>query len=273
MTLKIVSAWVGHKPEIISRVVENHRIYALKHRYDCTFFDEDSVRAPDPLISDSSINAPWVKIAVIRKALETSERVFWVDADSVFYRPNSTLRFLETCSANLVFTGDRNDICNTGHLFFRRSDFSRRFLDSWETLRTIPFPPLATTHQDPNGLVADQPAFNYLLGGGKSQRDFVEQHSERIFNRLNGWNGNPDRVFKNFARTHAPVRRANLRRAKTLIDPALRKDIRIVSQTRINAYPWRGPAKGSGNRKGPIVHFVSPWKDMLDDFFEMEGQN
>lgn len=262
--LAIVSAWVGPVPNEVRQVRLNHEQFAANHGYDYLHFDEKLI-APIQQLVQGDGDAHWIKPGVMREALRGYEWVFWTDLDSVFHDASAAFDDLTAGNWDFVFTGDHNDLFNGGHLLLRRSDFSENLLNDWEALQKVPFPRLSTTQQGPDGYVGDQIAMNYLLAGGSTLTEDVQRNAATLVNRTNGWVGNSDRHRKRFAQTHAPTSRIRLFNATRLVSPKLRPHVKIVVQNRLNAYPWWGP-KGAKNRRGPIVHFVSPYKDLLADY-------
>lgn len=242
----------------------NHERFAARHGYEYLHFDETLV-APIQRLVQGEGDAHWIKPGIMREALKSYEWVFWTDLDSVFHDASVAFDDLTAGNWDFVFTGDHNDLFNGGHLLLRRSDFSENLLDDWEALQKVPFPRLATTQQGPDGYVGDQIAMNYLLAGGSTPPEDVQKYATTLINQTNGWIGNPDRDRKRFAQTHAPTSELRLRNSRSLVSPKLRPHVKIVVQRRINAYPWWGP-KGQKNKKGPIIHFVSPYKNLLSEY-------
>lgn len=265
----VVSAWVGPKPDELGAVMTNHREYCHRHEYSYIHFDQEKISAVLNLVGNDA-DAHWIKPEVIRSALENYKYVFWTDLDSVFHQQRKSLSDLINLEKDFVFTGDHNDLCNGGHLLFQRSPWTANFLDQWTALRHIKFPPLHTSMQSPEGYVGDQIALNYLLGGGESSVSSVKSSAKTIINTTNGWEGNPDRIHSDFAQKYSPTRKTNLSRTKQLISDRLLDYVGVVVQHRINAYPWWG-AKKKKNRRGPIIHFVSPHKDQLTDYLKENG--
>ncbi len=262
----IVSAWVGPRPNIMARVMGNHLTYSRLHRYDYVFFDETTVGAQKSLVQGAG-DYHWIKPDAIRLALADYEFVFWTDLDSVFHQMDLSLADIASLDRDLVFTGDHNDMFNGGHLFFRKSDFTMRLIDDWQQFQGIPFPDLGgASQQGPTGYVGDQIAMNVLLAGGRPTPLEVEKRGRDLFNLTNGWAGNTGRVHSDFSRNWAPTRTRNLKRTRSLLSPELRPHVDLVVQHRLNAYPWWGPKK-TKNKHGPIIHFVSPYKDLLEGYF------
>jgi len=265
--IAIVAAWAGPIPDIVRAVRKNHEAFAAKHGYEYLFYDDSTLKPIQALVRGEG-DLHWIKPDVILSALENHEFVFWTDLDSVFHDLGKSLDDLVRKGKDFVFTGDHNDLFNGGHLFFRRGEFSHRLISEWSSLQSIPFPTWASgSQQGPSGHVGDQVAMNFLLAGGHSNETDVWDNGLRLLNLTNGWLGNPNRTRKRFHKTHAPVSIANLRRSRRLLSPRIRASVEIVPQYRLNAYPWWGP-KGQGNRRGPIVHFVPPYKGLLQKYFD-----
>lgn len=262
--LAIVTGWFGDIPEVVEGISLNHKAFAQTHGYSHHFYDRGEISQPPRLINGSA-DYHWIKPQLLKRSLLDHDFVFWIDLDSVFYDLNHSLEDLKRFRKDFVFTGDRFDIFNGGHLFFRRSDFSFELLEKWESLRTLQFPALSTTQQGSDGYVGDQVAMNYLLAGGRIQQDSVSQTGKELFNKINGWTGNEERLHKDFHLRFSPSEPRNLRRARSLIAKSLRKHIQLVPQARLNAYPW-WTGDGSGSKPGPIVHFVPPFKAEMSEY-------
>lgn len=263
--MAVVAAWVGDIPDVVNDVKRNHEAFANRHGYDYLCFGEEEIQPVRNLVKGAG-DRHWIKPGVISAALKTHEFVFWTDLDSVFHNIDKSLSDLVAAGKDFVFTGDHNDVFNGGHLFFRNTDFSHNLVDQWSRLQSIPFPAWAEgSQQGASGYVGDQVAMNFLLAGGRADPSDVQENSLRLLNLTNGWEGNPERTRKKFHKTHAPVRKRNLRRTRSLLAPSFRQSVKVVVQHRLNSYPWWGP-KGNGNRKGPIVHFVPPYKDLLEPY-------
>lgn len=265
--IAVVAAWAGEVPDIVEAVKKNHEAFAARHGYDYLFYDDSTLKPVQRLVRGEG-DLHWIKPGVISSALETHEFVLWTDLDSVFHDLDKSLDDLIRKGKDFVFTGDHNDLFNGGHLLFRRSEFSYRLISEWGKLQFIPFPKwVLGSQQGDSGHVGDQVAMNYLLAGGHATQVDVLENGLRLLNLTNGWLGNPDRARKKFHKTHAPVSILNLPRSRRLLAPAIRQSVGIVVQHRLNAHPWWGP-KGKNNRKGPIVHFVPPYKGLLDEYFD-----
>lgn len=263
--IAVVSAWVGTIPDFLPKVVENHKVFAHQHGYDYLFFEDSQIHDKHQLVEGVG-DATWIKPEVILATLPDYDYVFWTDLDSVFHDKKKSLSDLIGLDKSFVFTGDQNDVLNSGHLLFRNDEFTGQFINTWKSFQTLPFPPLGTTQQGPQGHVGDQIAMNVLIAGGRPTASDVSQDGERLFNQTNGWPGNSNRIHQDFGQRYAPNRRRNLNRSRSLLAPELREHVDIVVQHRLNAYPWWGP-KGRKNKKGPIIHFVSPYKDLLNTYF------
>ena len=264
--IAIVAAWIGPRPPEVSAVERNHRSFSLKHGYSYNIYDERSLKELHTKVG-SVADAHWIKPEVIRLSLENHDYVFWTDLDSVFHQKSKSLQDLVELNKDFVFTGDHNDLCNGGHLFFRRSEWTFNFLKDWHSLRFLVFPGLHTSMQGDTGHVGDQVALNYLLGGGLPNPGAVTRTAANIFNSTNGWVGNPDRKVINFGARYGPTRSRNLAKSRNLVSRELRPHVGVVVQHRLNAYPWWTPDSTS-LQKGPIIHFVSPYKSELMPYLE-----
>lgn len=264
--IAIISGWVGHRPPEVDAVIKNHEMFSRRHGYQYIHFNEDDIPAVTNLVQNKG-DVHWIKPDLIRRSLSSFDYVFWTDLDSVFHRIDRSLTDLVKSNKELIFTGDKNDLCNAGHLFFKRSQWSLDFIDQWSSLRHVKFPKLHTTLQGPSGYVGDQIALNYLLAGGEIGQGEVDASAQKLFNRTNGWEGNPESELADFSERHAPTSSRNLARSTELVSPILRKHVRVVVQHRLNAYPWWGPKK-KNHKRGPIIHFVSPYKNYLASYLE-----
>ena len=245
---------------------KNHKEYAEKHGYNYESYDETSLCELHSNVGNAA-DAHWIKPEVIGLAFRKHDFVFWTDLDSVFHNQSRSLQDLLELDKDFVFTGDHNDLCNAGHLLFRKSEWTQKFLKDWYALRFLVFPKLHTSMQGISGHVGDQVALNYLLAGGEATQEAVSATATDIFNSTNGWLGNPDRKIADFGRRIAPTFERNLPASRSLIAPSLRPRVQVVVQHRLNAYPWWTPRSVS-SRKGPIIHFVSPYKSELVRYFE-----
>lgn len=259
--IAIVAAWIGNRPPEISRVESNHRDYADFHGYSYHLYDDTMLSEIHAKVGNAA-DAHWIKPEVIELALKNHHYVFWSDLDSVFHDRTKSLQDLIDLDKDFVFTGDHNDLCNGGHLLFRQSDWTTKFLRDWHSLRFLIFPNLYTSMQGNSGHVGDQVALNYLLGGGQPTQDEVTKTASEIFNSTNGWVGNPERLVGEFGKKIGPTTKRNLPRSRDLIATSLRDHVEVVAQKRLNSYPW-WTSKSTSARKGPIIHFVSPYKGEL----------
>jgi hypothetical protein len=121
-------------------------------------------------------------------------------------------------------------------------------------MRLFIFPRISTTHVDETGRANDQPAFNYLLAGGKPDQESTTQTGERLFNSVNGFPENPDRRHQFFQFTHAPTRWWRVPMAKSLLSREMRKIVEIVPQGRLNGYPRRLAGSPRSIKNSPIMH-------------------
>lgn len=115
---------------VMDAVWGNKRAYAEGMGYDFI----DARRLVDP-----SRPPNWSKILAVRAHLRRYDWLFWNDADTVVTNPDIPLEIILKAaigcsypkdSPDLVVTEDFNGV-NSGVFFFRRSEWSEKFLDSW----------------------------------------------------------------------------------------------------------------------------------------------
>ncbi|XP_026661726.2 probable alpha-1,6-mannosyltransferase MNN10 [Phoenix dactylifera] len=115
---------------VMEAVGENKRAYAGRMGYD--FIDAGG-------LVDPSRPPSWSKIPAVRSQLPNYDWVFWNDADTVITNPDISLENILNAaighsdlraSPDLVVTEDFNGV-NAGVFFFRRSEWSEKFLDTW----------------------------------------------------------------------------------------------------------------------------------------------
>ena len=260
----IISGWTGQLPDYVSDARANHRVYAAKHGYDYVWFDEKEISA---LMGGARLTPQstwWLKPYVLRSTLETGyDAVFWTDADSLFVNQSVGMEDLLESSASFIFAGDAWDLCSAGHLWFRNTSFTSRFLELWTDWENVPVEDLATTHQNSDGTLGDQPALNILLRGGP----LVSPVDARFyFNQVNGYMGNKSRVHKFFRWTHSPTTRFGVKNAQRLIHADFGAECKVVPQARLNAYPFTLLPGIAATKSSPIVHFPGEHKDKMSRF-------
>ncbi|XP_008794285.2 probable alpha-1,6-mannosyltransferase MNN10 [Phoenix dactylifera] len=115
---------------VMDAVGGNKRAYAERMGYDFI----DARRLVDP-----SRPPNWSKILAIRSHLRHYDWLFWNDADTLVTNPDISLESILNvaigysdlkASPDLVVTEDFNGV-NSGVFFFRRSEWSEKFLDTW----------------------------------------------------------------------------------------------------------------------------------------------
>jgi hypothetical protein len=223
---------------------KNHEVYCKKHNYDYLCITE-------PL---NDYHPMWMKPDVILLGLQRGyDYVFWMDGDSFFMNMDISLMKFVDLDMDLVATGDHNDIVNTGHLLFRNSDWSHKFMEEWKAFRKPLTPEIyeqfkqITTHfiYNSNSIYFnDQPPFNMLLAGASASKP---NYWFEYFNAINLYENNSYRLFDI---NYAPICKKNLERANGLIHQKFREYVKIVNQREMNSY-------SSNYRKGDfILHLV-----------------
>ena len=268
----ILSAWSGKEiPDFVSRVVANHKLFADTHGYSHRFVVDPEGKA----LGGQGVYPEWLKVPAIIDALDEGfPWVFWIDTDSVFSDPTTSLDDIVAMRKPIVIAGDSADICNTGHLFIKNTPETRALMDSWWAMRLLVFPPVHTTHVDDQGRLLDQPALNYLFLGGYPDQHTVTDNGTRMFNTFNGFPGNPDRRHKFFHFTHAPTRWWRVVMAMSLLSKNMRQMVAIVPQGRLNGYPRRQAGSPRSIKNAPIMHYpgrmrkyLSPELDRLEALY------
>lgn len=223
---------------------ENHQKYCDKYGYTYVCVEEKL----------NNFHPMWMKPDLILKCFNDGyDYVLWMDGDSFFINMDIKLeKFIEK-DVDFVATGDCNDIVNTGHMFLKNSDWSRKFIADWIGFRK-PLPENAlflfeqvTTHFTIVGnqkLFNDQPPVNLLLGGACTEE--VNKWFS-IFNIVNFYSGN---MYKKHGTEYSPVISENIPRTQSLIEESMRSHVCIVPQCEMNSYP-------STFKKGDfILHYV-----------------
>ena len=271
MSGAVLSGWVGpNLPDMFLRAAENHKSYARTHGYEYVF----AHRIENDLLSPNGdlLLPHWMKVRMILESLDADfDWVFWIDMDSIFTDLDRSLEDVQQSPQPIVFTGDAWDVCNTGHLFVKKSDEALEFIKDWWAIRDIAFRGIHTTHIDDAGRLNDQPAFNYLLAGGEPDQGFADSFGKTTFDAINGYVGNPDRRHRYFPHTHAPTRAWRVRRATSLLSHRAQSICRIVPQFRLNGYPNRLPGSARRNTRAPIMHFPGGAKKLLPRRLESLG--
>jgi hypothetical protein len=183
-----------------------------------------------------------------------------MDGDSFFLNMDTKLEKFGELGVDFVATGDKNDMVNAGHLFFRNSEWTKKFLKNWKEFRT-PMDSatyeqfkLITTHitlYKGQPSLLDQSPINILLAGGDPAK-MSEWFS--VFNKVNFWEGNPFRLHDV---TYSPLVKENLERTNSLLTEDMKKHVRIVEQRVMNSYR-------SNYQNGDfILHFAEGNKELV----------
>ena len=228
----VVTALVGDLP-YKRDAINNHKKYCIMHGYTYVCSEE-----PDP-----KCHPMWSKPELVLAQFERGfDFVFWLDGDSFFTNMEKRLEVFAEYEKDIVVAGDKNDIANTGHIFFRNSGWSRAFLAKWLLFRQ-PLPigiyskfREITTHfifRVDGPYFNDQPPFNMLLAGADPTR---QGEWYNFFNEVNLYSGNSR--AKHMSELYAPICAANLERANSLVDEAIRPNVEVVVQSEMNSYPW-----------------------------------
>ena len=257
----IISGWVGNPPDYVNQARANHSLYATKHGYSYVWFEEDQIvdlMGGQPMTAASIW---WMKPYLIQHTLNLGfDAVFWSDTDSLFVNLDVSLRDLVLSPASFIFTGDAWDLCSAGHLWFKDSEFTRKFLKRWLQWENVIVDSIGSTHQNHDGSLGDQPALNILLRGGVNAK-FVD--ALLLFNEVNGYKGNSSKKHRWFRWTHSPTSKLGVKRAQNMIHPDFRSECMVVPQNRLNAYPFTLLPAIRATRKSPIVHFPGQHKDKM----------
>lgn len=256
----------GKQPRWLKHVVKNHRNYAKKHGYDYVFRSDYSMPASSASSEDPFYVGCWSKPSFILDLLDSGyEYVFWIDADSIFTNFSVDLKDLIKMKKDFIFTGDRFDVCNSGHLFFKNTPFSKQFLTRWDESRFLKFSDIEKSKiefwvTEDNYSFGDQTNLNALLNKNfLGVTDFID-----AFNIINGYPGNKSRAHSNWQEIYNPADSKNIPNIeRDLIRPEIRDCIGIVPQRRLNSYPNISAGRGRYHFRDPIVHFVSDTKQHL----------
>ena len=154
-----------------SIAADNKRRYAARHGYAFQWRRDGF---------DPSRPPAWSKIRFIQQGLRTHRAVFWTDADALIMDHAQKLEtFIDSRPIHLTRTLAPFPHLNTGHMFFRRSLFSRLFLVS--TWRLVAF-----IHDS----AWEQRAINYLCETYRLPA--VAIHPNRRFNSFGHVPADPD---------------------------------------------------------------------------------
>ena len=261
----VLGAWDsrGSLPDYAKLAAANHRAYAEKWGYEYILYRLDGPLAADTDAGPAELDNSWLKVQALLSvvAQKAPDFIFYLDMDSLFADFDRSLSDLASAGKPIVVTGDSWDVFNGGHVFIRPGPASLEFIEDWWSLRLRCFPPIAGT-QDTLGLVNDQVAMNYLMAGGTTSPSDVSIRGASLFNKMNGFEKNLDRRYKNFSHIFAPVSRRGALMARLLLGARARRLVGIVPQNRLNAYPVKLPGSLYPRRPG-LWHFPGQWKSLM----------
>lgn len=262
-------------PRWLRLVVQNQENYAKKHGYHYVFRSDCAPATSEENKKDPFYLGAWSKPLFIQELLEKDfDYVFWIDSDSIFTNFNLNFDDLIALEKDIVFTGDCYDVCNSGHILLKNTEFSKNFINDWERSRFINCSSLDKaslgfdTTKDGFSR-GDQTNFNALLVGPiTSCQDLVNN-----FRVINGFPGNQDRKFKDWQKLFTPISDVNIQNIfSKLINPALKDHLYITKQNRLNAYVNKVENSPVYQPGDPIVHFVSNTKKYLVNMGWIESQ-
>jgi hypothetical protein len=193
-----------------------------------------------------------------------------MDGDSFFINMDIKLEKFTEKVADLIATGDENDIINTGHILLKNSEWSKKFVDNWIAFRQ----PLSSdvlnkfslitthfTHHDGQTYFNDQPPVNLILGGADPNQ--IDRWFD-VFNNVNFYEGNK---LRKHGIEFSPILDDNLMRTNSLISRELSKHVCIVTQDQMNSYP-------STFKKGDfILHWAEQHKELINTHIPMLIEN
>jgi hypothetical protein len=228
-----------------NKAKENHKKYCDKYGYSYICI-EDKINDFHPM---------WMKPDLILRELKKGyDYVFWMDADSFFINMDMSFDSFLKNKHDLITAGDENDIVNTGHLLFKNTEWSIKFIEKWlgfrKPLNQSVFEKFKniTTHfyiKEDSVFLCDQPPVNLLLGGAdeKYQENWFD-----TFNKVNLYYGNK---YRKHGIEYSPTNKENLERCNSLICDSMKEHVCILEQSSMNSYPYT-------YKKGDfIIHFVT----------------
>ena len=243
-TICIVTIMIGDL-SYKNKAKENHKKYCDKYGYSYVCI-EDKINDFHPM---------WMKPDLILRELNKGyDYVFWMDADSFFINMDISFDLFLKNKHDLITAGDENDIVNTGHLLFKNTEWSIKFIEKWlgfrKPLNQSVFEKFKniTTHfyiKEDCVFFNDQPPINLLLGGAdeKYQEDWFD-----TFNKVNLYHGNK---YRKHGIEYSPTNKENLERCNSLISDSMKEHVCILEQSSMNSYPYT-------YKKGDfIIHFVT----------------
>lgn len=278
-SVAIISGFISNKksgkqPKWLRHVIKNHENYAKKHGYDYAFRSDYAMPASSASSRDPFYIGCWSKPSFILDFLDSGyEYVFWIDADSVFTNFSVDLNDLIKTGKDFIFTGDGYDVCNSGHLLFKSTPFSRKFLTRWDESRFLNFSSFDKNKigfwvTDDGYSMGDQTNLNALLNKDFTcSSEFIE-----AFNNINGYLGNKTRIHQNWQEIYNPAESKNIQNImRDLIGSEIQQHIGIVPQRRLNSYPNISAGAGRYHFRDPIIHFVSDTKQYLQKIGFLAG--
>ena len=229
----VASVSIRTKRETWDQVIENHEKYASKHNYDyflLTDYLNHSCNAKwqKPfLIYNLFFNQSFLKTAAVENKVKTTfvnsndtkiefEYVLWIDVDAIFMNLSVTVESIfdyatKMCnnSASLIITGDKNAILNNGIFIFKKSEFTKQFLEKWMNA------PKADIKK-----MSDQPRMVAILLGAESS------DNETIWKSKFELTWGTQTISRNqsqYAQSH-------------ILDPKVKQHVCIVEQNVMNSY-------------------------------------
>lgn len=264
----ISSSWVGPSTDWVEASKLNHQRYAQRHEYSYTHHHHQTLNLVSDLpFYDFYVDAVWQQIIDVRELLN-DPKVNWVfktDTDSVFTNFNLDLERFTKRNVDFIFTGDCYDIFNGGHFLIKNTKWSRDFLDLWLSFKDHPWEKFNTSHQAENGRLLDQPLLNMIL---RKYKSLDSTNGVQVFNFMNGFPGNKERVHRFFWLTHAPTNRYRVFSARKLINKEIRDNLLILPQSSFNSYPNRSPGQRAWRQGDFMIHFAGTPKSELEAFIK-----
>ena len=256
MKIGVCTILVGNPKTYKPYTEKNHMSYCSMHGYGYKCFKE-------ALVNDVPI--PFTKPeAILQMFDEGYDYVFYTDADSFFLNKEIKLESFIQDDYDFIATGSDFDMVGAGHLMFKNSDWSRKFIEKWVGFRQCVSTDVIekfkkiTTHIFEDvlfGNLSDQIPLNMLVSMGDvpPQENWFD-----IFCKVNFYTGNKFRKYSH--KTHAPTTDENVKRTNNLIFEKWRKNIIILKQSRVECYP------NKYDRNIFMIHFVFG-KKRISKFF------
>lgn len=206
---------------IEQNVRANHKMYAKVHKYQEMFHHR---------LIDASRTAQWAKVSIIRKILRENRDVKWVmwlDSDAIFVDMSvSVHKFLEKHnideSISLVFSGDYNNIINTGVLIVQNTPWMEYMLSEVYDI--------GNTTEDPTkkviGMGSDNAAFSMFLAGCTSNNTYDEL--KVCYDRADAGFRDPTK--------QSLIVHADVEFMESIIPPHIFKHVKAVPHDALNCY-------------------------------------